>query len=147
MRMMSRHILIDANVLVYAALEESEMHMGATAAISMLAAEGCELWVTRQIVREFCRAMLGQSGIKHGMERSEVAERAREILSKFNVAAEDEGTISWLLRLVASTPFPARVLHDANIVATMLHYGIPEILTYDAADFGYFSGLIGILNL
>ncbi|MEH2170887.1 MAG: hypothetical protein V7K41_30400 [Nostoc sp.] len=38
-------------------------------------------------------------------------------------------------------------VHDANIVATMLVYGIPQLLTHNTSDFARFSGLITVLPL
>jgi len=38
-------------------------------------------------------------------------------------------------------------VHDANIVATMLVYGIPQLLTHNPSDFARFSGLISVLPL
>ena len=44
-------------------------------------------------------------------------------------------------------PSGGKQVHDANIVATMLIYGIPQILTHNTADFARFSELITVLPL
>lgn len=38
-------------------------------------------------------------------------------------------------------------VHDANIVATMLAYGIPRLLTHNVDDFKRFAHLIAVLPL
>lgn len=39
------------------------------------------------------------------------------------------------------------LVHDANIVATMLAHDIGAILTHNAADYNRFAGLISVLSL
>ncbi|BAY37984.1 hypothetical protein NIES2111_23270 [Nostoc sp. NIES-2111] len=52
-----------------------------------------------------------------------------------------------LLTLMAEIPSGAKQVHDANIVATMLVYGIPKLLTHNTTDFARFSELITVLPL
>ena len=44
-------------------------------------------------------------------------------------------------------PSGGKQVHDANIVATMLVYGIPQLFTHNTSDFARFSGLITVLPL
>jgi len=49
--------------------------------------------------------------------------------------------------LLAAIPCGGKQVHDANIVATMLVHGVPNLLTHNAADFKRFSHLIAVLPL
>ncbi|MHC5768185.1 MAG: hypothetical protein ACYTXI_21710 [Nostoc sp.] len=62
--------------------------------------------------------------------------------------AEDSSQVTeGLLTLMEEIPSGGKQVHDANIVATMLIYGIPQLLTHNIGDFARFSGLITVLPL
>lgn len=62
----------------------------------------------------------------------------------FTVADETADTVSRLLDLVARYAVRGRVIHDANIVATMLTFGVRRLLTANPSDFRRFADLIDI---
>lgn len=37
-------------------------------------------------------------------------------------------------------------IHDANIVATMIAFDVPQLVTYNVADFQRFAGLISVVS-
>ncbi|WP_373526954.1 hypothetical protein [Nostoc sp.] len=62
--------------------------------------------------------------------------------------AEDSSQVTErLLTLMEEVFSGGKQVHDANIVATMLVYGIPQLLTHNTGDFARFSGLITVLSL
>jgi len=65
----------------------------------------------------------------------------------FNVADETADVTRTLLDLVKTYPTGGKQIHDANIVATMLVYGIETLLTQNVADMKRFSGKVTILPL
>ena len=52
-----------------------------------------------------------------------------------------------LLHLLSSVQVAGKQVHDANIVATMLTYGVPKLLTNNTADFARFGHLITVVPL
>ncbi|MGH7966313.1 MAG: VapC toxin family PIN domain ribonuclease, partial [Candidatus Binatia bacterium] len=52
-----------------------------------------------------------------------------------------------LLALMEQIAIGGKQVHDANIVATMLAYGIPTLLTNNTNDFARFSGHITVVPL
>ena len=52
-----------------------------------------------------------------------------------------------LCELLAEIPTGGKQVHDANIVATMMAYGIPALLTHNAKDFARFHRHIHIEDL
>jgi predicted nucleic acid-binding protein len=52
-----------------------------------------------------------------------------------------------LLELVEHFNVKGKQIHDANIVATMLAYGIKRLLTFNTADFERYRSVIEILPL
>ncbi len=49
--------------------------------------------------------------------------------------------------LLREYPTAGKQVHDANIVATMLAYGIPTLLTQNVDDMRRFAGKIAIVPL
>ena len=64
---------------------------------------------------------------------------------EYNVAEDRPDVFSELCRLLASTPVGGKQVHDANIVATMLAYGVTRLLTSNNADFRRFGSLIEVV--
>ena len=59
-----RRIFVDTNVLVFAAVPRSEAHHAARATLARLDREGAELWVSRQVIREYLAVMTRQEGFR-----------------------------------------------------------------------------------
>jgi hypothetical protein len=66
---------------------------------------------------------------------------------RFRVADENAQVTGHLLALMNQTQIGGKQIHDANIVATMLEYGISRLLTHNIQDFGRFSSMITIIPL
>jgi predicted nucleic acid-binding protein len=50
-------VFLDTNVLVYASLALSPFHAAATERLAALEGDGVDLWVSRQVLREYLAAM------------------------------------------------------------------------------------------
>lgn len=118
MWMADKPILLDTNVLIATA----PSHIQAHELLEKLWAARVELWISRQIVRESIAVVSRQQTFS----QPQVTER--------------------LLDLLNTIPLGGGQIHDANLVATMLVYGIPQLLTYNAPDFARFSTLITVLT-
>ena len=70
-----------------------------------------------------------------------------ESRARFSVAEDNAHVTEKLLALAERIPFAGKQVHDANIVASMLVYGVPALLTHNTSDFARFSGLISLLPL
>lgn len=68
-------------------------------------------------------------------------------LNRFQVAEDNRQVTDRLLTLVEKISIGGKQIHDANIVATMLTYNIPSLLTHNTDDFKRFSHLITVLPL
>ena len=62
-----------------------------------------------------------------------------------NIAEDGPEMFSELCLLLGRIPVAGKQVHDANIAATMLAHGIPRLLTFNAADFRRFAGLIALV--
>ena len=66
---------------------------------------------------------------------------------RFRVVEDGPGVTAELLRLLAAVTVQGRQVHDANIVATMLAHGVPNLLTHNAADFARYAPAVTVLPL
>lgn len=62
--------------------------------------------------------------------------------------ADDTAAVTeQLIKLMANFEIGGKQIHDANIVATMLAYGIPCLLTRNTKDFERFADVIEISGI
>jgi predicted nucleic acid-binding protein len=137
-------VLVDTNVLVYAASPTSPFHNQALAALVAQRLAGHELWISTQIIREFLAVMCNPSLTTPPLAPAQAAVAVRYLLRRFSVAEDTHHVSRALSRLLTHLPAGARRIHDGNIVATCQAYGIRAILTHNSQDFAPFSNVIRI---
>ena len=140
----ARAVFIDTNVLVYASVVESPFCLRARGLLKRLESGASELWVSRQVIREFL-AQLTRAPQAEFAHRDLIA-----ALSDFEhryCVAEDHGLVTHqLVLLISQVPTGGKQIHDANIVATMLAYDIPQLVTFNVDDFRRFAGFVDVVN-
>jgi predicted nucleic acid-binding protein len=140
-------VFVDTNILIYAKSAGSPLHGVAVTRLDELEAAGTELWVSRQILREFVAGMT-RPGVANPMPPlADVLADARRFESRFRVGEDGPLITAEWLQLLAAVPCGGKQVHDANIVATMLVHGIPNLLTHNVADFQRFAAYITVLPL
>lgn len=142
-----RPIFIDTNVLVYANILAYPLHQIATEQIQSLIDSGIELWLSRQVLREFIAAVTRPQTYGNPQPIEIVVERIQIFQTQFQVAEDNLQVTAQLLELLQQFPTAGRQVHDANIVATMLTVGVDQLLTHNVGDFDRFSGLITVIPL
>ncbi|MFB2834747.1 type II toxin-antitoxin system VapC family toxin [Floridanema evergladense] len=140
-------VFIDTNILVYANVQESPFHEVALQTIQNYYDAGFDLWISRQVLREYLRTLTRPQAFVNPQPLAIVIARVRFFQTQFRIAEDNQQVTERLLRLMEQIPIGDRQVHDANIVATMLVYGINQILTNNVADFNRFSQVITVLPL
>jgi predicted nucleic acid-binding protein len=128
-------------------VSESVFHQAALEAIQNCYDAGIELWISRQVLREFLTTLTRPQAFMNPRPVATVIERVRFFQTQFRVAEDNSQVTERLLSLMSEIPSGGRQVHDANIVATMLVYHIPQLLTHNTGDFSRFSQLIAVLPL
>ena len=140
-------LLVDTNVLVYASLRHSPWHAQAIQALHVARQAGAELWVSRQILREYL-SVITRPGMTTLASPAVVAAADVAAFERmFRVADDTNDVTSKLLALVQSVPLGGKQIHDANLVATMQAYGIPRLLTHNSADFTRYGSRLVLVPL
>jgi predicted nucleic acid-binding protein len=140
-------VFIDTNILVYARAAQSPFHNAALQVIQSLDDSGVEIWISRQILREYLSTLTRPQQFTNPLSLETLIEDIRLFQTRFRVAEDNLQVTQQLLTLMEQISIGGRQVHDANIVATMQIYGISQLLTHNIADFNRFSKLITVLPL
>ena len=143
----ANRLFVDSNVLVYSRVVAAPFHREAVDALDGLRTSGKELWISRQIIREFIASVTRPQSFSQPMPIADVIADVRIIESTTTVVDETATVTQQLLALLAAIPCGGKQVHDANIVATMLVHGVPNLLTHNVADFKRFGHLINVIPL
>lgn len=140
-------VFIDTNILIYAHAALAPLHATAFSTLQSLAAAGVELWISRQTLREYLAGMTRPGVFTGTAPMPSLLGDVRSFEAQFRVAEDGPAATVHLLNLLATISCGGKQIHDANIVATMLAHGIPNLLTNNVADFARFSTLITVVPL
>lgn len=147
MAMMGAKAFIDTNVLLRASVAQMPLHAAALNLIVDYAAQGYEMWISRQVIREYIAQVTRPQGSLQPLTPTLIQQQVAGMLTVYQVADENASVTAALLKLVGSIPCGGRQIHDANIMATMLVYGLDTLLTHNIADMQRFAHLVTIVPL
>ncbi len=134
---------VDTNVLVYASRTRAPLYQSAVTCLQQAREQGRSLWLNWQVLREYLAAVTRPQSDFPALDRATGAD-IEEFLCDFNVAEDGPRVTATLLDLLVRHHFSGRQVHDANIVATMLEYGLRRLLTFNTADFRRFADVIDL---
>jgi len=135
---------LDTNIvlrLVNSALPE---HPQVHRLVQTMRDEGRELWISRQVIREYLVQVTRPGVLAVPLLSGQVRIHVQKLGLLFKVADENEATTDKLLELLDEFPSGGKQIHDANIVATMLVSNIDTLLTINLADMKRFASKIEI---
>lgn len=138
-------VFLDTNILIRATIDTAPLHTEARQAVEQWYGAGSELWISRQVLREYLAVLSRPQTYTSPLPATTLSNDIRRFMSVFRVADEDGRVTDQLLALLEEIPVGGRQIHDANIVATMLVYGIPQIMTHNIDDFTRFARFVRVL--
>jgi len=140
-------LFVDTNILVYSAVSQSPFHAEARRAIQVRQEAGIELWISRQVLREYLATLSRPQTFSISQPIEVLIEDVQKYQNCFSIAEDGPAVTKKLLELLKSLPVGGKQIHDANIVATMLAYDIRAVLTHNTDDYARFAGIITVLSL
>jgi toxin-antitoxin system PIN domain toxin len=138
--------IIDANILLYAANQDSEEHTAAAAFLRAAAVSPEQWFLTEGIVYEFLRVSTHAKVFPRPLDWQEALTFLRPFLesSHFIILTADERHWSLLDEILPSLTHPSgNLFFDIRTVVLMREHGIREIYTTDT-DFLQFSQIKAI---
>lgn len=138
-------VFLDTNVLVYSVIPESPRCFESRRLIERLEEQDCELWISRQVLREFFAVVSRPNILATQATQTEIQAVLRSLERRYCLAEENSLVTEQLFLLLDQVSVGGRQIHDANIVATMLAFDIRRLATYNVSDFRRFGALIELL--
>lgn len=138
---------VDTGVLLRAIHTTIPLHREADALIKRVQKQGYELWISRQVIREYLVQVTRPQAYQDLVPLDEVLAHLRTMQSLFQVADDTAEVTAQLVALLQAFPTGGKQVHDANIVATMLAYRIDTLLTANVEDMKRFEDRITIIPL
>ena len=133
--MAAKRIFLDTNVLVYRSLSWSPFQSSAENAIQKFVNLGFELYISRQILKEYAAVVTNSTKTNGTITRDEALQAMCDLTNLCSVLEESSGvTDQWLL-ILKTHSISGRHVFDANLVALMLEYDVRHILTHNISDF------------
>lgn len=136
--------LVDTNILVYSTDLDSPFRHAAEEKLISLRQQGAELWITRQVIREYIATRTRADGPD---VLPAVLEDVQRFAVRYRIAEDGPGATERLFFLLRQAPSAGKQIHDANLVATMLQAGVSRLLTHNLDDFKRFERWITIVPL
>lgn len=140
-------MFVDANVLVYADLASSPFYAVARRRLIEMNEARVRLWVSPQIVREYLVAITRGQTFSKPVLPAEAAASAEKLMTQFVLADVTADVLRILLDVIKRFDVKGKQVHDANVVATMMAYGIRRLLTHNVGDFERFASVIEVVPL
>lgn len=142
-----RRMFVDTNVLTYATIASAPLHDEAIQTLVRLRELDTELWISQQVIREYIVNATRPQQYRQPIPVDLVLEQVRRFRAQFRVAEDTTIVLEHLLALLKEYPMGGRQVHDANIVATMLAYGIDTLLTHNVDDFRRYEDQITLVPI
>src|SRR3989442_1225884 len=105
-------VFLDTNVLVHANVASSPFHAQALRAIEVHYNAGTELWISRQVLREYLATLSRPQTFTKALPASTLAERVRFFEAHFRVADDRADVTAHLLSLIEQVSFGGKQVHD-----------------------------------
>ncbi len=142
----TKRVFVDTNILASALLPESPRYFHARGILRRLAEADAEVWISRQVIREYLATMTRYEQKWSNVTRAALIDAVRTLERHYFVAEELPIVAEQLYFLLGQVPTGGKQVHDANIVATMIAYDVRTLLTYNLDDFKRFGGFIEIAD-
>lgn len=140
-------VFVDTNVLVYANARYAPLHEEARTALNNLWNDGIEIWISRQVLREYLAILSRPQTFTRAVSPRTLAQHVVYFQTRFQVAESGPGVTERLIQLMTEVKVGGKQVHDANIVATMQTYGLTHLLTHNTADFLRYQPSITVIPL
>ena len=142
---MPERVFVDSNVLLRALFTGMNEHEACQETLVRLIDEENELWISHQVVREFCvNATLPNTFAKENVPAphyDQVLEIVALLPVQFTIAEEDSNVGRVFLDLMREFRITGKPIHDANIVATMRANQIFRLVTRNERHFRRFENV------
>ena len=125
----------------------SPWHSPATTTLADVRKAGTTLVISPQVVREYVAVATRPGVLDPVPPLADLLANVANLLATCRVVDDTRTVSEPLVTLLAAVPAAQRRVHDANLVATMLTWGVQQLLTHNTQHFAPYAHLIVIVPL
>jgi predicted nucleic acid-binding protein len=145
MATMVDRLFVDTNVVLQATFRAAPSHKACVTALEAYKRQGADLWINRQVIREFLSQITRNQQYMQALTVDQATKAARILQQDYQIADETSKVTETLLGLLEQFPTGGKQVHDASIIATMLVYNIPGLLSMNIDDLKRFTPMIDLV--
>ena len=143
---MTAKVFVDTNILLRATVFEFPDYARIKPVVDQRIADGDELWINGQVIREYFNQVTRPQSFMQPITSDQVARQYKKLRAVFKIAVETDAVIEQFVTLLQTHPKGGKQVHDTNLIATMLVYQIPTLMTLNLDDMKRFSDLVTVLS-
>lgn len=140
-------VFLDTNVLLRANHAGLGLHHEANDLLLQWKQDNVELWISRQIIREYLVQITRPGLLAEPLTAAQVEAQVKGLRKAFQIADETDAVTDKLVGLLQTFPSGGKQIHDVNVIATMLVYNIGTLATTNFEDMKRFAGRVKIVHL
>lgn len=148
MTMDDKAVLVDTNVLLSATASQRSLHPDALTLLNTWPNQGIVLAASSQVFREYlvvATRPVESNGLGLGTE--DALANVAAFHGRMRLLVDSEDVWERLQILIAKYDCKGKQIHDANVVASALAWGIPKLVTANVDDFKRFAGELEVIDL
>jgi predicted nucleic acid-binding protein len=141
-------VLVDTNVLLSATAPFRPLHQAALVVLNDWPNQGSVLATSSQVLREYlvvATRPVEVNGLGLGVD--DALTNVIAFRSRMRLLEDSEAVWDRLRALITSYGCVGKQIHDANIVATALNFGVTRVVTTNVRDFTRFASEIEVTDL
>jgi predicted nucleic acid-binding protein len=143
-----RAVLVDTNVLLSATAPLRPLNGAALAVLNGWPNEGIVLAVTSQVLREYLVVATRPVEVNGlGLGITDALRNVAAFRGRMRLLVDSERVWDRLQSLLATYGCKGKQVHDANIVASALTWGLAKLVTANVEDFTRFSAELEVIDL
>jgi predicted nucleic acid-binding protein len=142
------HAMLDSCVLLAATDENRKDHHDALTVLDAWPAKGATLYLSGQILREYLSAATRPAVANGlGLSLADALGNVRAFRDRATLLAEGGEVTDRLQALLREVACAGKIIHDANVVATVLAHNLRTVVTANLTDFARFKPYVSLLGL
>jgi predicted nucleic acid-binding protein len=148
MTMDDKAVLVDTNVLLSATAAQRSLHQAGLTLLNTWPNQGIVLAASSQVFREYlvvATRPVESNGLGLGLE--DALANVAAFRDRMRLLVDSEAVWERLQTLIAKYGCKGKQIHDANVVASALVWGVAKLVTANVADFTRFSAELEVIDL
>lgn len=141
-------VLVDTNVLLSATASQRPLHHTALTLLNTWPNQGIVLAASTQVFREYlvvATRPVESNGLGLGLD--DALANVAAFRSRMRLLVDSEAVWERLQGLIASYGCKGKQIHDANLVASALAWGVVKLVTANIGDFNRFAAELEVIDL